>query len=143
MGDKGVGGSRPWFEGLGGQLSEARHGGTGDPWRLFGTSPRSLRSRADHGRVHWLVEGGDSSLQDVGTELSFLDLEAGELEDFSEWVSWDADTELRVLKSNTQRVPLWILAPQSPSRIFCTVLIYFPVASPLLAIDSCMTKDFI
>jgi hypothetical protein len=51
------------------------------------------------------VEGEESSFQDVGTGLSFLDLGAGELEDFSEWVSWDAETELRVLKSNTQRVP--------------------------------------
>jgi hypothetical protein len=105
VGDKGVGGSRPWFEGLGGPLSEAMHCGAGDPWCLLGSSPRSLRSRADHGRVRWLVEGGDPSFQDVGTELSFLDLGAGELEDFSEWVSWDAETELRVLKSNTQRVP--------------------------------------
>jgi hypothetical protein len=48
---------------------------------------------------------GGSSFQDVGTGLSFRDLGAGELENFSEWVSWDAETELRVLKSNTQRVP--------------------------------------
>ncbi len=41
----------------------------------------------------------------MGTGLSFLDLGAGELEDFSEWVSWDAEIELRVLKSNTHRVP--------------------------------------
>jgi hypothetical protein len=41
----------------------------------------------------------------VGTGLSLLDLGAGELGDLSEWVSWDAETELRVLKSNTQRVP--------------------------------------
>ncbi len=49
--------------------------------------------------------GWESSFHDVGAGLSFLDLGAGELEDFSEWVSWDAETELRVLKSNTQRVP--------------------------------------
>ncbi len=49
---------------------------------------------------------GDSSFQDVWTELSFLNIGVDELEDFSsEWVSWDAETELRVLKSKTQRVP--------------------------------------
>ncbi len=58
VGDKGVCGSRPWFEGLGGPLSEAKHCGAGDPWCLLGSSPRSMRSRADHGRVRWLVEGG-------------------------------------------------------------------------------------
>ena len=58
VGDKGVGGSRPWFEGLGGPQAEAKHGWAGDPWCRFGTSPRSLSSRADHGRVRWLVEGG-------------------------------------------------------------------------------------
>ncbi len=97
VGDKGVGGSRPWFEGFGGPLSEAKQGVAGDPWSRFGTSPKSLRSRAYHGRVRWLVEGGNSSFQVVGTELSFLDTGVGELEDFSEWVSWDAETELRVL----------------------------------------------
>ncbi len=47
----------------------------------------------------------ESSFHDVGTGLSLLDLGAGELGDFSEWVFWDAETELRVLKSNTQQVP--------------------------------------
>jgi hypothetical protein len=51
VGDKGVGGSRPWFEGLGGPLSEAMHCGAGGPGYLLGSSPRSLRSKADHGRV--------------------------------------------------------------------------------------------
>ncbi len=73
-------GSKDW----GGPLSKAMHCGAGDPWCLLGNSPRSLRSRSDHGRVRWLVEGGESSFQDVGTGLSFLDLGAGELEDFSE-----------------------------------------------------------
>ncbi len=69
---------------------------------------------------------GDSSFQDVGIGLSFLDLGVGELKNSSsEWASLDAETELRVLKSRTQRVPLWILALQSLSRIFGTVLTFF------------------
>ncbi len=49
---------------------------------------------------------GDSSFQAVGIGLSFLVLGFGELEDSSsERLSLDAETELRVLKSRTQRVP--------------------------------------
>ncbi len=95
MGDKVVAGSRTWFEGLGGPQAEAKQGGAGDPWCQLGTSPRSLSSRADHGRVRWLVDGVNSSFQDVGTGPSFLVLGVGKLEDSSsEWVSLEPETDL-------------------------------------------------
>ncbi len=71
VGDKGVGGSRPWFEGLGGPLSDVKHCGAGDPWCLLGSSPRSLSSRADHGRVRWLVEGGYLHSRTRGLDFHF------------------------------------------------------------------------
>ena len=105
-GDKGVGGSRPRFEGLGGPLAEAMHSGAGDPWCRLGTSPRSLSSKADHGRVRWLVGGETSSFQMVVLGFSFSTLGRDELEDASsERVFLEPETEFRVLQSNTQRVP--------------------------------------
>jgi hypothetical protein len=71
----------------------------------LGTSPRSLRSRADHGRGPLTGEGRVSSFHEEGTGLSLLFIRGDELDDSSpEGVAVALETKFRVLKSTTQRV---------------------------------------